>query len=75
MIPTDCGKVPYPNPLTAWRTIRAAPRLTHKKRYKCCTAYPCPRCHQWHIATQGRHDHPADWPRRRAALLEREARI
>lgn len=72
MIPTDCGKVPYPNPLTAWRAIRTP---TRKKRYKHCTAYPCPTCHQWHITTKGHHDYPADWPRRRRALIEREARI
>ena len=71
---TDCGKVPYPNPIRAWRVIVAAAHLSPKKRYKSCTAYPCPRCHQWHITTKSRHDYPTDWPRRRAALLERETR-
>ena len=64
------GKPIYVNATTAWRGIRAS-----KKRYKQCTAYPCPACHQWHITMRGRHDYPADWPRRRLALIERETRV
>ena len=77
MIPSPCGKVPYPNPVTAWRALRALTRKTalfhHKKRHKRCTAYPCEHCHHWHI-TQQRRDRPADWPQRRAAGAEREWR-
>ena len=79
MIPSaDCGKVPYPNPVTAWRAIRAlsskAALLHHKKLHKYCTAYPCEHCHHWHI-TKMNFDRPADWRQRRAAGAEREWRI
>ena len=73
----DCGKVPYPNPATAWRTIRALTSttalLSHKRLHKACAAYRCQDCHQWHI-THRQRDHLADWPQRRAALIKRERR-
>ena len=62
---TPCGKVSYPNPVTAWRTIRVLTRktalLSHKRLHKACAAYHCQDCHQWHI-THRRSDRPADWP-------------
>lgn len=76
--PTACGKVPYPNPVTAWRAIRAlsskAALLHHKKLHKRCTAYPCEQCHHWHI-TKINFDRPADWRQRQIKLRESERKV
>ncbi len=76
--PTACGKVPYPNPVTAWRAIRAlaskAALLHHKKLHKRCTAYPCEQCHHWHI-TKMNFDRPAAWRQRQIKLRESERKV
>ena len=76
--PTDCGKVPYPNPVTAWRAIRALTRKAalfhHKKLHKRCKAYPCGQCHHWHI-TKMNYDRPADWRQRQIKLRESERKV
>ena len=73
--PTDCGKVPYPNPVTAWRAIRALTSKTallhHKQLHKRCTTYPCAQCHHWHLTKQN-HDRSAAWRQRWATDSERE---
>ena len=78
MIHTDCGKVSYPHPVTAWRAIHALSSKTallhHKQLYKRCTAYPCAQCHHWHITRQHR-DRPADWRQRLMALRDYERQV
>ena len=76
--PTACGKVSYPNPITAWRVIRALSSKTallhHKKLHKRCTAYPCAQCHHWHL-TKMNHDRPADWRQRLMTLRDDERQV
>ena len=76
MTPTY-GKVPYPNPLCAWRAIVQLARPTalvkRKRAYQRCTAYPCETGYRWHRIGQC-HDRPLDWPRRWLTLIERERR-
>ena len=51
-----CGKVPYPNPVSAWRAIRTftdhTTLFTHKQIHPRCTAYRCEQCHHWHLTHQ-----------------------
>ena len=79
MIPSaDCGKVPYPNPVTAWRAIRALASKTallkHKQLHKRCTAYLCEQCHHWHITRQN-PDRSAAWRQRQIKLRESERQV
>lgn len=50
---TDCGKVPYPNPASAWRARHMLSRptalLSHKRLHKRCAIYRCEQCHRWHL--------------------------
>jgi hypothetical protein len=50
---TDCGKIPYPNPASAWRTLHSLSQpialLSHKRLHKRCRIYRCARCHAWHL--------------------------
>lgn len=52
----DCGKVPYPNPLAAWRVILSFTKpehyLKHKEVDRPLRAYRCAQCHQWHLTHQ-----------------------
>lgn len=52
----DCGKVPYPSPLAAWRVILyfAKPErwLKHKEIERPVRAYRCALCHHWHLTAQ-----------------------
>ena len=56
----------------AWRVIQRQHPIKSRQN---SAAYRFPHCHQWHITTHCRHDHPVDWPLRKLAWLEREARV
>ena len=73
------GKQSYPTAPAAWRIIRlrtGKPTLLHHKQRMPAGgfAYRCDDCHQWLITSQQSRHRPADWPRRRLALIERELR-
>lgn len=73
------GFTSYPTAQAAWNVIRLLTGkralLIHKQPGKSGGfAYRCAHRHQWHITCQQSRHRPADWPRRRRALIEREAR-
>ncbi len=51
-----CGKVPYPNPVRAWRSIRTLSSklalISHKHLYKRNQVYHCPICNYWHLTSR-----------------------
>ncbi len=51
-----CGKVPYPNPTSAWRAIRTLSNplalVSHKHLYKRSQVYRCPICNAWHLTSR-----------------------
>lgn len=58
----NCGKIPYPNPASAWRVISLLQqphvRHTHKATHRKNRTYHCTLCHQWHVT----HKPPAKKP-------------
>lgn len=62
--PDTCGKIPYPNPASAWNIIQRlqhpSARHTHKVLHQKNIPYRCTLCHQWHIT----HKPPAKKPQR-----------
>lgn len=48
-----CGKVAYPNPVTAWRAVRNLSQplalVSHKHLHKRSQVYRCPSCKAWHL--------------------------
>lgn len=71
----DCGKVPYPNPLAAWRVVLAftKPRhwFKHKELEPPRLAYRCQRCHAWHLAHFDDLHVPRPRPKERRSPLQR----
>ncbi|MDQ5908316.1 MAG: hypothetical protein QG599_407 [Pseudomonadota bacterium] len=53
---SHCGKVPYPNPVTAWRVLRSLSHplalVSHKHLYKRNQVYRCPSCKAWHLTSR-----------------------
>ena len=51
-----CGKVPYPNPVMAWRAIRTLSNklalTSHKHLHKRSRVYHCPTCNAWHLTSR-----------------------
>ena len=73
------GKQSYPTAPAAWRIIRLrASQLTrspHPQRMPAGGfAYRCDDCPPWPITRQQSRHQPADWPRCRLTLIERERR-
>lgn len=71
------GKQSYPTTPAAWRILRLrASQLTrspHLQRMPAGRfADRCDDCHPWPITRQQNRHRPANWPRRRLALFERE---
>ena len=48
-----CGKVAYPNPVSAWRAVRnlsyPLALMSHKHLHKRIQVYRCPSCSAWHL--------------------------
>ncbi len=48
-----CGKVPYPNPVRAWRATHKLSNplavISHKRPHKHNQVYRCPMCNAWHL--------------------------
>ncbi|MDQ5910892.1 MAG: hypothetical protein QG599_2989 [Pseudomonadota bacterium] len=53
---SHCGKVPYPNPVTAWRVLRSLRQplalMSHKNRCQRRQIYRCPNGQAWHLASR-----------------------